>query len=91
MEQNQAAAGERNILLRGLYMLLMALAWQVCGTILLVVAIIQFAVALLTGTPNARLATFGRSLARYTRQVVDFLTFATEDIPFPFNDWPAGE
>lgn len=84
-------SSERNILIRGLYMLLMAFAWQVAGTVLLVVSVIQFAVALLTGTPNTRLAVFGRGLAAYTRQVVAFLTFATEDVPFPFSDWPSGE
>jgi hypothetical protein len=43
---------------------------------------------LLNGTPNARLVSFGRSMGRYLRQVIDFLTFAAEEIPFPFNDWP---
>lgn len=90
-ENSIVTSSERNIIIRGLYMLLMAIAWQVSGTVLLVVSVIQFIVALFAGTPNTRLAAFGRSLAAYTRQVVNFLTFSSEDVPFPFSDWPAGD
>lgn len=82
---------QRNIWLRGLFMLLMALAYHVAGTLVLIVAVIQFVMALLTGAPNVRLVSFGRSLGRYFQQLVNFLTFATEQIPFPFSEWPAGE
>jgi Domain of unknown function (DUF4389) len=80
----------RNIWVRGLLMLLMALAFQVSGTVLCFVTAIQFLIVLLNGTPNARLAAFGRSMGRYLQQIVNFLTFATEELPFPFNDWPTG-
>lgn len=79
----------RNIWIRGLFMLLMALAYQVSGTVVCFVTVIQFLIMLLNGTPNARLVSFGRSMGRYLKQIVDFLTFATEELPFPFNDWPA--
>lgn len=78
----------RNIWIRGLFMLLMALASQISGTVVCFVAVIQFLIMLLNGTPNARLISFGRSMGRYLKQIVDFLTFASEEIPFPFNDWP---
>jgi hypothetical protein len=79
----------RNIWIRGLFMLLMALAYQVSGTVVCFVTVIQFLIMLLNDTPNARLVSFGRSMGRYLKQIVDFLTFATEELPFPFNDWPA--
>ena len=82
---------QRNIWLRGLFMLQMALAYHVAGTLVFIVAVIQFVMALLTGAPNVRLVSFGRSLGRYFQQLVNFLTFATEQIPFPFSEWPAGE
>jgi hypothetical protein len=31
----------------------------------------------------------GRSLGLYLRQIADFECFATEELPFPFSDWPA--
>lgn len=81
----------RNIWMRGLFMLLMALAYQVAGTLLFIAALFQFVMVLLTGAPNEQLVGFGRSLGRYFQQLVEFLTFATERIPFPFSEWPSGE
>ena len=81
----------RNIWMRGLFMLLMALAYQVAGTLLFIVAAIQFVMVLLTSTPNKQLVEFGRSLGRYFQQIVNFLSFVTEQMPFPFSEWPAGE
>lgn len=88
---NEEATGKRSIWMRGLLMLLMALIYHVIGTVLFVVTVIQFVIALLNDEPNARLASFGRGMGRYLQQIVLFLTFATEEIPFPFNDWPSGD
>ncbi|WP_052452015.1 DUF4389 domain-containing protein [Noviherbaspirillum autotrophicum] len=82
--------GERSLLVRALFMVLMAFAYQLSGTVLFCVAIIQLVLALVNGAPNARLQSFGRSLGLYMRQLVNFLTFVSEDVPFPFNEWPAG-
>ena len=84
-----APKNKRNIWLRGLFMLLMAFAFQVSGTVMCVVTIVQFLITLLNKTPNARLVSFGRSLGRYFQTIVNFLTFASEEIPFPFSDWPS--
>ena len=72
-------------------MLLMGIAFQVSGTVLCIVTVIQFVLTLLNDTPNIRLVSFGRSMGNYLRQIVNFLTFATEEMPFPFSEWPAGE
>lgn len=80
---------KRNIWIRGLFMLLMFLAFQVSGTVLCIVTVIQYVIMLLNGTPNERLVLFGRSLGRYLQQIADFQSFATEKMPFPFSDWPA--
>ncbi|MDO8989025.1 MAG: DUF4389 domain-containing protein [Sideroxyarcus sp.] len=82
---------KRNIWIRGLFMLFMGLALHVCLTVLGIVALIQFAMTLLTDAPNVRLTAFGRSMGNYVRQIVNFLSFATEEIPFPFADWPSVE
>lgn len=90
-EDSVAPENKRNIWIRGLFMLLMGFALQVSGTVICIVTVIQFVMVLLNDTPNARLASFGRSLGRYLQQIVNFLTFATEELPFPFSDWPAGD
>jgi hypothetical protein len=81
----------RSIWVRGLMMILMGLAYQLVSTLLLVVAVIQFVLMLASDAPNARLSSLGRSLGRYQSQVANFVSFATEDAPFPFSDWPSGE
>jgi hypothetical protein len=88
---SDVSGNKRNIWMRALFMLLMGFVLHVCGTILFVVTVIQFVIVLLNDTPNIRLVSFGRSMGSYVRQIVNFLTFATEDIPFPFSEWPAGE
>lgn len=82
---------KRSIWIRALYMLLMAVILQICGTLLCALTLVQFVLVLLTAAPNARLIAFSRSLGRYMLQIVWFLTFASEDVPFPFGDWPASE
>lgn len=82
---------KRNIWIRALYMLLMGFAYQVTGTLLWLVTIIQFVIMLLNDTPNDHLLAFGRSLGCYLQQIANFLSFASEEIPFPFNDWPVGK
>lgn len=78
---------QRNIWLRALLMLLMGIGFQLAATLLGVLAVVQFVLALVN-TPNARLSQFGRSLGQYLRQIADFVGFATEEVPFPFSDWP---
>jgi hypothetical protein len=85
------AGNKRNIWIRALFMVVMAFVLHVCGTVLFLVTVIQFVIVLLSGTPNERLVSFGRGMGSYLRQIVSFLTFATEDIPFPFSEWPAAE
>jgi hypothetical protein len=88
-EHPEVTTGRRNILVRGLFMVFMGLVFHLSGTLLFFVAVIQFAFALIGDAPNARLASFGRSLGLYMQQNVEFLTFVTEDKPFPFSDWPS--
>ena len=84
-------AVRRNIWLRGLLMILMGLAHQLASTLLFGVAFIQFVLALVSDTPNSRLMAFGRSLGRYQGQNANFLSFTTEEPPFPFTDWPTSD
>ena len=75
--------------IRVIYMLLFAVVfWALCW-ILAATALIQLVVRLLNGRANSDLSRFGASLARYARQVIEFLTFVTELAPYPFAAWPA--
>lgn len=74
---------------RVLYMLLFALVfWILCWT-LAITAVAQLALTVLAARPNADVARFGAGLAAYSRQIIEFLTFVSDRIPYPFSEWPA--
>ena len=73
---------------RALYMLLFALVfWILCWT-LAITALAQLGLTVLTARPNADVARFGAGLAAYSRQIIEFLTFVSERVPYPFSEWP---
>ena len=74
--------------IRVIYMLVFAVVFWLLCWILAATALVQLVVRLLNGRPNADLTRFGGSLARYARQVIEFLTFVTELAPYPFAAWP---
>ncbi len=80
---------EKSIWMRGLKTVLMALTYQLASTVLLAVAVVQFAWTLMKQTPNGQLIRLGRSLGRYQNEIARFVSFDTEKVPFPFSDWPS--
>jgi hypothetical protein len=72
-------------------MILMCVAFHVAAWLLVFAAVLQLVLAASTGEPNANLRTFGRSVGRYFSQIAAFVTFSTEETPFPFSNWPAGD
>lgn len=87
-DENESSP-ECNIWLRGVFMILFGILYSLAGTVLFVLAVLQFIFVLLGSAPNTRLLAFGRSLGSYVQQIVNFQSFNTEDKPFPFSDWPA--
>jgi hypothetical protein len=80
----------RSTWLRLIFMIVFAVFFEVTRLVIGVVVVVQFLHVLLTGERNARLKDFGQSLAAYAYQVVRYLTFNTEERPFPFDvEWPA--
>jgi len=78
----------RSTWLRLLFMILFMVLWSVSRLVVLAVIVVQFCWVLFSGQTNQRLSAFGLSLAIYSYQIVAYLTFNTEDQPFPFADWP---
>jgi len=58
--------------------------------ILSLTVILQFLTQLLTGCPNEHVSAFGLNLASFVFQTIRFLTFASDDMPWPFSPWPDG-
>lgn len=80
----------RQLLLRVIYMVLFGVAFWVVCWVLAVTAVVQLVLRLVGGAPNADLQRFGRALGSYAGQVIAFLTFASDVLPFPFTAWPEG-
>jgi hypothetical protein len=88
---------EENIKSRSTWLrLLFMLAYYVIGTVatavLSVVVILGFLWVLFTGEKNGQLQQAGQAIAAYLYEIIRYLTFNTEDKPFPFgNDWPSSD
>jgi Domain of unknown function (DUF4389) len=74
---------------RILYMLLFAIGFWIVSWTLAVIAIAQVLVRLLSGRASVELARFGGALARYTKHIVEYLTFVTDRVPYPVGEFPA--
>lgn len=77
-----------DIWLRLIIMIVLGVAFNVAELVILAVSVFQFLVSLFTGEPNDHLTRFGRNLSRYIQQIIAYLSFASDDRPFPFSSWP---
>ena len=76
--------------MRGLYIVIFAVIFSIAEVLLTAVVVFQFLATLFTGETNARLRAFGLSLAAFIYQLVTFVTFNSDERPFPFGPWPQG-
>lgn len=81
---------EENIKSRSTWLrLLFMVAFYVIGTltsaVLTVVVVLGFLWVLFTGEKNGQLQQAGQVIAGYLYEIVRYLTFITEDKPFPFG------
>ena len=82
----------KSIWLRLFFMLVIALLYSVSRLVVGAVVMLQFFFVLFTGKTNNQLLSFGQALSTYTYQVISYLTFNTEERPFPFDtEWPKVE
>lgn len=80
---------EKSTWIRLFFMIVLAILYGLSRFVVGAVVVIQFFYVLFTGETKEQLKTFGHSLAIYSLEVIDYLTFNTEEKPFPFErDWP---
>jgi len=77
--------------IRGLFILMFAFLLIVARLVTGAVVVIQFLFTVLTGQTNGNLKNFGASLARYIYSCLLFVTYNSDDKPYPFAQWPAPE
>lgn len=88
LKQN-LTAGETWV--RGLFILMFVFMLVVARLVTGAVVVIQFLFTVFTGQVNDNLKIFGASLARYVYNCLLFVTYNSDDKPFPFGEWPAAE
>ena len=74
--------------MRLVFMILFAVLLYVASIVMCILVLVQFVFALVTGKPNANLRQLGDSLSQYIYAALRFLTYNTDEKPFPFADWP---
>ena len=81
----------RSTWLRLVFMLVVFAMYAVSRVIVIAVVVLQFIWVLFTGDTNRNLAGLGQSLATYTYEIIRYLSFNTEERPYPFDlEWPPG-
>ena len=75
----------RSTWLRLFFVLVVVILYWVCATVVGAVVALQCFWLLFTGETNEKLRRLGQNLATYIYQAIRYLTFATEERPFPFD------
>lgn len=73
---------------RLVYMLIFAVLLHLAGLVMWVLCALQFLSSLLTGKDNDNLRSLGGSIAVFVHQALNFVSYNTEQKPFPFAAWP---
>ena len=79
---------DKDTWLRFVYLAVFAIAFYLTSLLTFASAILQFLAKLFSGTPFNGLKEFGINLASYQADVTRYLTFASDDKPFPFSNFP---
>lgn len=73
--------------LRGLWMLILGVLFELGRAILWVTTVLQFLWLLFTKEKNEHIAAFGKDLADWLARITLYNTGASEERPFPFAQW----
>jgi hypothetical protein len=83
-----AASTAESLGLRLLHMIIFAVVfWVLCWAVA-ITALAQLGFRVFAAAPSPDLRRFGSGLGRYAGQVIAYLSFASDVLPFPFSDWP---
>lgn len=74
--------------IRGLFIIIYGVIFYVLFWIIWLVVIFQFLMKVLMGSLNANIMSFSGGLTRYAFQILQYVTFQSEERPWPFGPWP---
>lgn len=77
---------------RGVFMLIFGFIGQFALSVTFFLAFLQFVVSLVLGPPNATLTSAIVITSKYLSEILAYLSFKTDDLPFPFgNEFPGSD
>ncbi len=81
---------KRSTWIRVAYMILFAVVFYIVALVIALVAVVQFLSRLFTGNVNQQLQSLGQSIGAYVNEITVFMTYHTDDKPYPFGPPPKG-
>lgn len=75
-------------LIRGLYLILFLVLSRVVSICVALIAVFQLVCSLVLRKPNENAKRFGNDLSIYLAEIVQFLSYNTDNKPWPFSSWP---
>lgn len=76
------------ILLRIVYTVLFYCIFYIAELAVIVIVVAQTLFVAFSGSPQPDMKNFSLQLSTYLRQVVNYMTWATDRKPYPFVEWP---
>ena len=80
-----------NAWLRLIFMVLFIFLYSIAIMVLWVVVFLQIVFNLFTASPNSKILPFSSQLSKYIYEILLYLSFNSEEKPFPFGDWPGNK
>ena len=79
---------KKEIWQRGFYMILFMCIYGFSNFLIISIFFFQYVTLILTGQTNVLLLGFSKNLGAYIHQIKIFLSFNSDQCPFPFSAWP---
>jgi hypothetical protein len=87
-EKSPGSPTRKEIWIRLLYVFLFVILYSVAEAVLGAIVIVQFGFKLITLETNKKLLDFSIGLNKYIYGILQFMTFNSDEKPYPFSDWP---
>ncbi|MBP7252296.1 MAG: DUF4389 domain-containing protein [Alphaproteobacteria bacterium] len=87
-EELKKNVADKDTWLRLVYMVVFAFAFYLASGLLFAVSLLQFLAKLFSGKVLDGLLNFGHSLASYLGQIAQYLSYTSNEKPFPFSEFP---
>ena len=80
-----------DVWIRGLFIIVFGVILYFVFIIICLLVIFQFLTKVFTGDLNLQLSNFSKGLTRFVFQILNYITFQSEERPFPFSPWPESD